>query len=313
MDDLLSEFLTETAESMETLDVELVKLEQNPNDEAILSNIFRLVHTIKGTCGFLGLPRLEAVAHASENVLGQFREGQVNVEPAAVTLILESLDQIKEILDTLENTEAEPPGEDTDLIRRLNHLAETGTVEGADAAPAAESAPEAAAADEEDAAAAAAMEEEAAKPATGSAAFDAMLNSDEVAEDSPELQAAFDNAVYKGPGDPMAATKSADDGGAPEKDEPEAQVPATAPETAPVAAEEEAAAGGDRKTTMAAEKKRRWRRDPADDPRECGSAGKSDDHGFRTGPDPEPAAADPARPGRQRVQCAAAAAQPRDQ
>ena len=61
MDDLLSEFLTETKESMNTLDVELVKFEQNPNDEAILSNIFRLVHTIKGTCGFLGLPRLEAV------------------------------------------------------------------------------------------------------------------------------------------------------------------------------------------------------------------------------------------------------------
>ncbi|MBV6634257.1 MAG: Hpt domain-containing protein, partial [Alphaproteobacteria bacterium] len=48
MDDLLSEFLTETNESMDTLDVELVKLEQNPNDQAILSNIFRLVHTIKG-------------------------------------------------------------------------------------------------------------------------------------------------------------------------------------------------------------------------------------------------------------------------
>ena len=71
MDDLLSEFLTETSESLSTLDVELVKLEQNPNDPDILSNIFRLVHTIKGTCGFLGLPRLEAVAHAGENVLGK--------------------------------------------------------------------------------------------------------------------------------------------------------------------------------------------------------------------------------------------------
>ena len=71
MDDLLAEFLTETAECMDTLDVELVRLEQNPNDPEILSNIFRLVHTVKGTCGFLGLPRLEAVAHASENVLGK--------------------------------------------------------------------------------------------------------------------------------------------------------------------------------------------------------------------------------------------------
>ena len=55
MDDLLSEFLTETSESLATLDLELVNLEQNPNDQGILSNIFRLVHTIKGTCGFLGL------------------------------------------------------------------------------------------------------------------------------------------------------------------------------------------------------------------------------------------------------------------
>jgi len=85
MDDLLTEFLTETGESLATLDVELVKLEQNPAPQ-ILSNIFRLVHTIKGTCGFLGLPRLEAVAHASENVLGKFRDGVVLVTPPAVTV-----------------------------------------------------------------------------------------------------------------------------------------------------------------------------------------------------------------------------------
>ena len=76
MDDLLTEFLTETGESLATLDVELVKLEQNPSPQ-ILSNIFRLVHTIKGTCGFLGLPRLEAVAHAGENVLGKIRDGEI--------------------------------------------------------------------------------------------------------------------------------------------------------------------------------------------------------------------------------------------
>ncbi len=58
MDDLLNEFLTESAESLAVLDVELVKFEQNPQDTEILQNIFRLVHTIKGTCGFLGLPRL---------------------------------------------------------------------------------------------------------------------------------------------------------------------------------------------------------------------------------------------------------------
>jgi two-component system chemotaxis sensor kinase CheA len=123
MDDLLSEFLTETNENISVLDVELVKLEQNPNDPELLGNIFRLVHTIKGTCGFLGLPRLETLAHASENVLGKIRDGELMVTPAAVTLILESLDGIKSILAVLEATEAEPAGSDAALIERLDRLA----------------------------------------------------------------------------------------------------------------------------------------------------------------------------------------------
>ncbi|HXP96943.1 MAG TPA: chemotaxis protein CheW [Telmatospirillum sp.] len=123
MDDLLSEFLTETGESLSTLDVELVKLEQNPEPK-ILSNIFRLVHTIKGTCGFLGLPRLETVAHAGENVLGKFRDGELSVTPEAVTLILACLDRIKMILSHIEATEAEPEGNDKDLIAQLNAAAE---------------------------------------------------------------------------------------------------------------------------------------------------------------------------------------------
>ncbi|MGE5476594.1 MAG: chemotaxis protein CheA, partial [Bacteroidales bacterium] len=123
MDDLLSEFLTETSESLSVLDVELVKLEQNP-EPAILQNIFRLVHTIKGTCGFLGLPRLEHVAHASENVLGKFRDGELEVTPDAVTLILQAIDRIKLILGHLEQNECEPEGSDIDLIEQLNAMAE---------------------------------------------------------------------------------------------------------------------------------------------------------------------------------------------
>jgi len=131
MDDLLSEFLTETNESLAELDVELVQLEQNPNDKDLLGNIFRLMHTIKGTCGFLGLPRLESVAHAGENVLGKLRDGELEVTPEAVTLILECLDNIRALLEQLEATEAEPEGDDSDLIARLNAFAE-----GAGAAPA---------------------------------------------------------------------------------------------------------------------------------------------------------------------------------
>ncbi len=139
MDDLLSEFLTETAESLAVIDVELVKFEQDPNDEAILGNIFRLVHTIKGTCGFLGLPRLEAVAHAGENVLGKFRDGVLEVTPDAVTLILRCIDTIRDLLGELEESGEEPEGEDQALIDELNAMAEGRAASAA--APAAEAAP----------------------------------------------------------------------------------------------------------------------------------------------------------------------------
>lgn len=101
MDNLLSELLTESAESLATLDVELVKLEQDP-DPKLIGSIFRLVHTIKGTCGFLGLPRLESLAHSAENVLGKIRDGEMTVTSDAVSLILESIDKIKEILAIIE-------------------------------------------------------------------------------------------------------------------------------------------------------------------------------------------------------------------
>ncbi len=131
MDDLLSEFLTETSESLDTIDTELVRFESQPNDKETLNNIFRLVHTIKGTCGFLGLPRLEAVAHAGETLLGKFRDGALPVTPSAVTLVLESIDQIKSILEFLESSGAEPPGTDEELIARLEDASNGGLIAGA--------------------------------------------------------------------------------------------------------------------------------------------------------------------------------------
>ena len=86
MDDLLSEFITETSESINEVDMQLVEFEKDPQNEAILGNIFRLVHTVKGTCGFLGLPRLESVAHAGENVLDKYRDGALSVTPDGVSL-----------------------------------------------------------------------------------------------------------------------------------------------------------------------------------------------------------------------------------
>ncbi|MFT3997003.1 MAG: chemotaxis protein CheA [Asticcacaulis sp.] len=124
MDDLIAEFLTETAESLEVVDIELVKFEANPNERKTLDNIFRLVHTVKGTCGFLGLGRLEAVAHAGETLLGRFRDGKLEVTPTAVTLVLHSIDRIKVILAGLEATGNEPEGDDQDLISQLEAMAE---------------------------------------------------------------------------------------------------------------------------------------------------------------------------------------------
>jgi two-component system chemotaxis sensor kinase CheA len=123
MDELLRDFLTETHESLDTVDSELVRFEQEPNNAEILANIFRLVHTIKGTCGFLNLPRLATLAHAAEGLMGRFRDG-LPVTQGAVSLILATLDRIKEILDALEQDRTEPSETDEDLISRLDAMAQ---------------------------------------------------------------------------------------------------------------------------------------------------------------------------------------------
>jgi two-component system chemotaxis sensor kinase CheA len=122
MDDLLQEFLTETSESLNLVDAELVRFEQEPNNGGILGNIFRLVHTIKGTCGFLGLSRLETLTHAAETLMGKFRDG-MPVTAEAVTLILSTIDRIKSILEAIAKSEQEPSGGDGDLIDRLGRMA----------------------------------------------------------------------------------------------------------------------------------------------------------------------------------------------
>ena len=140
VDDLLTDFLTETNESLAELDGALLTLERTPDDAETLSFIFRLVHTIKGTCGFLGLPRLERVAHAGENVLGKLRDRTLAVTPDIVTQVLAGIDQIKAIVAALSATGAEPPGDDAELIAALNL-----TASGAPAPRPAHPAPEAAA------------------------------------------------------------------------------------------------------------------------------------------------------------------------
>jgi two-component system chemotaxis sensor kinase CheA len=118
MDELLKDFLTETAEQIESVGTQLVLLERDPSDAAMIASIFRLVHTIKGTCGFLGLTRLGQLAHAAETLIGRIRDGATPT-PDAVTVILAAIDRIKIVLAELERTAQEPDGDDSDLVQAL--------------------------------------------------------------------------------------------------------------------------------------------------------------------------------------------------
>ncbi len=124
MDDLLTDFLTEVNEGLPDLDNAVVELERQPEDKQTLSLIFRHVHTIKGTCGFLGLPRLERVAHAAEDVLGRLRDGKLKASSVIIDHVLAALDRIKMIVNMLGQTGREPDGDDLPLITALELIAE---------------------------------------------------------------------------------------------------------------------------------------------------------------------------------------------
>ena len=119
MDDLLSEFLAETTEGLTALDAALLKLERAPGDSATLSVVFRIVHTIKGTCGFLNLPRLERVSHVAEDLLGALRDGRRQVTPELITAVLAAVDRMRVIVTGIDGDGAEPAGEDGPLIALL--------------------------------------------------------------------------------------------------------------------------------------------------------------------------------------------------
>ncbi|MBR0668977.1 hybrid sensor histidine kinase/response regulator, partial [Roseomonas hellenica] len=140
MDDLLADFLMETNEGIAALDGALLRLEKVPNDMPTLAEVFRLVHTIKGTCGFLGLGRLEKVAHAAENVLGSYRDGSLRVTEGGISLILRALDAIRAIIRGLEATGAEPAGDDAAIIAALD-AAYAGEEAPSAAAPPTQAAP----------------------------------------------------------------------------------------------------------------------------------------------------------------------------
>lgn len=115
MDELLNDFLVETNEHIEAAGDLLVAFEREPSNNSAITKIFRLIHTIKGTCGFLGLSRLEHLSHVAEALIGRLRDG-APANPETVSAILATVDRVKFILSWLEKTGKEPEGEDTDLI-----------------------------------------------------------------------------------------------------------------------------------------------------------------------------------------------------
>ena len=134
MDELLKDFLTETTEHIEGAETQLVQFERNPSDQSLISSIFRLVHTIKGTSSFLGLERLERVGHAAESVMGMLRDGSPPTQ-LSVTLILAAIDRIKTIIEDIARTGGEPAGDDSEIINALEAYFANGPGEVAAPAP----------------------------------------------------------------------------------------------------------------------------------------------------------------------------------
>ncbi len=119
-EELLGEFLTESNENLAQIEQKLMDLEASPEDAELLDAIFRTIHTVKGSCGFLNLKHLEKVAHAGENLLDKIRQLKYPVNEGIVSLLLECADAITQLLEGLETEGKEPELDHSDLIARLH-------------------------------------------------------------------------------------------------------------------------------------------------------------------------------------------------
>ncbi|HAS50892.1 MAG TPA: hybrid sensor histidine kinase/response regulator, partial [Gammaproteobacteria bacterium] len=126
MDEIIIEFLTESQEGLDQLDNKFVMLEQNPEDRDTLASIFRTVHTIKGTCGFLGFTHLEKLTHAGENLLSLLRDGKLSFTQDMASALLNMLDAVRIMLTAIEQTEADGDQDYLELIETLSRLKEGG-------------------------------------------------------------------------------------------------------------------------------------------------------------------------------------------
>ena len=121
-DDIVKEFLVESCENLDRLDRELITLEKNPNDREILASIFRTIHTIKGTSGFLAFNQLGAVTHVGESLLGRLRDGQLELDREITSALLALVDAVRQMLASIEATGGEGERDDRGLISRLTGL-----------------------------------------------------------------------------------------------------------------------------------------------------------------------------------------------
>ncbi len=120
--DIVKDFLVESYENLDRLDRDLVGLEKNPHDRDALAGVFRTIHTIKGTCGFLGFPQLEKVAHVGENLLTRLRDGQLTLNPELTTALLGMVDAVRQMLGSIDVSGGEGERDDTKLIATLTRL-----------------------------------------------------------------------------------------------------------------------------------------------------------------------------------------------
>ena len=120
--ELLRDFLIDSWEGLDQLDQDLIALEQNPGDAALIKSVFRVVHTIKGNCGFLGFSRLERLAHVGETLLGQVREGERELDEAVMSAMFGLVDALREIIGVIQDTGTESTNEYTTLLNTLQGL-----------------------------------------------------------------------------------------------------------------------------------------------------------------------------------------------
>ncbi len=123
-DDLIREFLIESHEGLDRLDQDLVDLEKDPRNRDTLGSVFRTIHTIKGTCGFLGFSKLEAVSHVGESLLSRLRDGDLLLDAPITTALLGMVDAIREILSFIETSGTEGDADYTAVVQRLQELNE---------------------------------------------------------------------------------------------------------------------------------------------------------------------------------------------